>query len=113
VRWKRHEAPRLAGLVLALTLLVPLPALARNSDQSAAYSAATGLGATLCTLVYTPLKIVYAGGGSLISGLAWMWTLGDKDVAGPIFKSSVRGDYVVTPRNLEGRDKLVFVGPQY
>ncbi len=113
MRTKRHEAPRLAGLSLALTLLVPLPALARSDNESAAYNAATGLGSTLCTLVYTPLKISYAAGGTLISGLAWIWTRGDKDIAGPIFKSSVRGDYIVTPRNLEGRDKLVFVGPQY
>lgn len=99
--------------MFVLTLLAPLSAPAAQGDESTAYNAATGIGSTLCTLVYTPLKVVYAAGGSLVSGLAWMWTLGDKDIAGPILMSSVRGDYVVTPRNLEGRDKLVFVGPRY
>ena len=109
----RHEAPRLARVALVLALLKPLPAQAQEVEPSTGYTAVTGLGSTLCTLVYTPLKLVYAAGGSVVSGLAWMWTLGDKEIAGPIFNSSVRGDYVVTPANLEGRDDLHFVGPQY
>ncbi len=108
-----HEAPRLAGLTLALALLLPLSAQARNSGDSIGYNALTGIGSTVCTFVYMPLKLVYAGGGSLISGLAWMWTLGDSDVAAPIFFRSVRGDYIVTPGNLEGRDTLHFVGSPY
>ena len=112
---ERHEAPRLAGIGLAFTLLLlaPHPARAERGDESTGYNAMIGIGSTLCTLVYTPLKVVYAAGGSLISGLAWMWTLGDTEVAGPIFFTSIRGDYVVTPSNLEGRDELHFVGPYY
>lgn len=110
---KRHEAPRLAMLALACVLSLPGSALAAEEPTSTAYNAATGIGSTLCTLVYTPLKVAYAAGGSVVSGLAWLWTLGDKKIAGPIFFSSVRGDYVVTPGNLEGRDELEFVGPRY
>jgi hypothetical protein len=112
---ERHEAPRLAGIALAtaLLLLAPNPAHAGSGTESTGYNALTGLGSTICTLVYTPLKVVYAAGGSVVSGLAWMWTLGDTEVAGPIFFTSVRGDYVVTPGNLEGRDELHFVGPYY
>ena len=112
---ERHEAPRLAGMLLALALLLlaPVPAQAGAGSESTGYNALTGIGSTLCTLVYTPLKVVYAAGGSLLSGLTWMWTLGDTEVAGPIFFTSIRGDYVVTPGNLEGRDELHFVGPYY
>jgi hypothetical protein len=117
VRIRRHEAPRLArqlsAFALVFVLLCPPAALAGDEPASTGYNAVTGLGSTLCTLVYTPLKIVYAAGGSLVSGLAWMWTLGDKEIAGPILYTSVRGDYVVTPGNLEGRDELHFVGPYY
>ncbi len=109
----RHGAPRLAGVALTLALLVPLSAEARNSEGSPGYEALTGIGSTLCTFVYMPLKLAYAGGGSLISGLAWIWTLGDSEVAGPIFFRSVRGDYIVTPGNLEGRDTLHFVGSPF
>ena len=66
--------------------------------------------AALCTLVYSPIKLTYAAGGLLISGLAWLWTAGDTGVAGPIFTASLRGDYVVTPAHLEGRRPLEFVG---
>ena len=108
------RAPRLAGLALATVLLVVSPASARDDERpSAAYNAITGIGATLCTLIYTPVKIAYAAGGTIISGLAWLWTVGDGEIAGPIFWSSVRGDYIVTPRNLEGRDRLEFFGRRY
>jgi hypothetical protein len=69
-----------------------------------------GVGAALCTLVYSPVKVVYATGGLVVSGLAWLWTLGDGDIAGSIFRSSVGGDYVVTPSHLEGERDLRFRG---
>ena len=106
---------RLGALLIALAFLcAPSPVLAAEPEgESAAYSGITGVGAALCTLVYAPLKFAYALGGSVISGLAWAWTLGDTDVSGPILRSAVRGDYVVTPSHLEGRSDLRFVGPQY
>ena len=105
---------RLGALLIALALLsAPLPGLAAEPPESAAYSGLTGAGAALCTLVYAPLKVAYALGGTVISGLAWAWTLGDTDVSGPILRSAVRGDYVVSPAHLEGRRDLHFVGSQY
>jgi hypothetical protein len=107
---------RIAGLLLAL-LLVATPALAQEPEQpqegTTTYTALTGVGAGLCTLVYAPVKVAYAIVGSVLSGLAWLWTAGDTDVSGPIFRAAVRGDYVVTPAHLEGRRSLHFVGPQY
>ena len=108
-----NRAPRLAGVALVTALLGVWPASARDEPPGAAYNAATGIGAMICTLIYTPMKISYAAGGTVISGLAWLWTRGDGDIAGPIFWGSVRGDYVVTPRNLDGRDRLEFIGRRY
>ena len=99
--------------VAVLTGSAAQPAGAQESDESTGYSAVTGIGAALCTVVYVPLKVGYAVGGTVISGLAWLWTLGDTSIAGPILRSAVQGDYVVTPDHLEGYRELKFIGPQY
>jgi len=112
VREPRCLATCLGSLVLGLAFLLG-PAAARAEEESTAYSGLAGFGAAVCTLVYAPLKIVYAAGGMVISGLAYAWTVGDTRIAGPIFFSAVRGDYVVLPKHLEGRSDLEFVGPQY
>ena len=112
---ERRSLPLRGGRrALAIALLLAMaPPSARAEEEGPAYSALVGIGAAVCTLVYSPLKVVYATGGSVVSGLAWLWTLGDTSVAGPILRSSVKGDYVVTPRHLEGQRSLHFVGPQY
>ncbi len=99
--------------VAVLTSAAAQSASAQQSDESIAYSAVTGVGAALCTIVYVPLKVGYAVGGTVISGLAWVWTLGDTSISGPILRSAVQGDYVVTPAHLEGYRDLKFIGPQY
>jgi hypothetical protein len=109
-------AGRAAALLLGLTLLLaPLSAGARDDHEPehTAHTGLVGIGAGLATLVYAPLKLTYALTGSVMSGLVWLLTFGDSDVAGPIFKRSIRGDYVVAPDQLTGRHALVFVGRRY
>ena len=74
-----------------------------------------GSAAAITTLIYSPLKLVYAGGGTLASGLTWMFSGGDSDAAKTVMTRSVRGSYTVTPEMLQGRQKLEFVGraPEY
>ena len=104
----------LVALQLGIALLAAAPAAwAQQEDESVAFEGVVGVGAAICTLVYSPLKVAYAIGGSVVSGLARMWTLGDTSIAGPIFRSSVRGDYVVTPSHLAGQRELHFLGPSY
>lgn len=101
----------LATLVLAAALaLAPASARAEAEDESLLYTGVVGVGSVVCTLVYSPLKVVYAASGLVVSGLAWMWTLGNTDVAGPIFTAAVGGDYVLMPAHLEGRQDLHFTG---
>jgi hypothetical protein len=98
-------------MALALAAVLALaPSTARAEEDSLAYEGVIGVGAAVCTLVYSPIKLAYAAGGLVIGGLAWLWTAGDTSVAGPIFTTSLGGDYVVTPAHLDGRRSLEFVG---
>jgi hypothetical protein len=114
MRRRRTLTRTLIALQLGIALLTAAPvARAQQEDESVTSEGVVGAGAAICTLVYGPLKVAYAIGGSVMGGLAWMWTLGDTSVAAPIFRSSVRGDYVVTPSHLAERRELQFIGPTY
>ena len=102
---------RLGALALVVVLTaIPMSARAEEEDESLAYEGSVGIGAALCTLVYSPLKVAYAAGGLVVSSLAWMWTMGDTSIAGPIYQSALGGDYVVTPSHLDGQTELSFNG---
>jgi hypothetical protein len=86
--------------------LGPGEAFARDGKPGALAS----VGALVCTLVYSPVKIAYAAGGLVVGSLAWLWSFGSKRVSRPIFRSAVRGDYVVLPEHLTGDKPLRFRG---
>ncbi len=98
-----------AFALVAVLAWAPLSASAEE-EESLAYEGSVGVGAAICTLVYSPLKVVYAVGGLLVSSLAWIWTMGDSSIAGPIYQAAVGGDYVVTPAHLDGQRDLRFSG---
>lgn len=101
------------GLLLGVALsLLPLPAAAEVPEPTA-YSGAVGIGAALGTLIYAPLKLTYALTGSLIGGMAWIWTGGDSEVATPIVHSAIKGDYVISPAHIEGERPIEFHGSKY
>ena len=54
--------------------------------------------------------MVYALGGLIVGGFAWVFSAGDNDVARSVVTPAVRGDYVVTPSNLRGEEELEFIG---
>ena len=85
------------------------------ASNELAQEGGTGALAALTTLVYGPLKILYATGGLIFGGLAYGFSGGNKDVLNAVLTPTVRGDYVVTPRALRGDDNLHFLGqdPQY
>jgi hypothetical protein len=103
-------------LVLSTLLMAAVavgPPLARaQEDAPDSDGSFISAGSFLCTLVYSPLKIAYAASGIAIGSLAWVWSFGNRRVARPIFKSSVGGDYVVTPAHLGGKRPLRFIGRQ-
>lgn len=101
---KRMRRGVALGVLLGLCLVfAPAPA---QAERDTAINAA----AAVCSLVYAPTKIAFAGLGTVVSGLAWAMTGFDGEVARPIFYSTVRGDYVITPTHLEGRRPVEFVG---
>ena len=104
-----------AAVVCAVVLgLAPGTAAA---EEGTAAEAGVGALAAISSLVYGPVKVVYALGGAVVGGFAWVFSAGDNDVAIPIWNRSVRGDYVVTPQHLRGERPLEFIGrdpdPQY
>jgi len=101
-----HRRTTRRGVALALVLAATLWA----SPAHATNDAAIGAGAAVCSLLYSPAKLVFAGLGTVVSGMAWLMTGFDSEVARPIFYSAVRGDYVITPAHLEGRRGVEFVG---
>ena len=100
-----------AGLLAAVLVMAPSLTFAED-DKAAEVSKESGLGAAaaLSSLVYGPVKILYAVGGLVVGGCAWVFTAGDGQVAETVFTRSLRGDYVITPGILLGEEELVFIG---
>jgi hypothetical protein len=100
------------GLAAGLSGGAPANAeeLVSPETKQTAEQGGMGAAAGLTSVVYAPVKVAYAAGGSVVAGLAYVLSGGDKDVAKPIFDASVRGDYVVTPEHLSGKRELEFVG---
>jgi hypothetical protein len=100
----------LAG-VLALALVVaPSVGLAGEKAKETSRESGLGAAAAISSLVYAPVKLVYALGGLVVGGCAWIFTAGDSEVAEKVFTRSLRGDYVITPSILQGEDSLEFIG---
>jgi hypothetical protein len=78
--------------------------------ESQAAEAGIGTAAALTSLIYGPIKVCYATLGLVFGGMAWGLSGGDSDVMNAIITPAVRGDYVVTPDMLRGRDDLEFFG---
>jgi len=102
---RRLRAAAAAGA--SALLLLPGPAAAEES-----LTQDVGLGAlsAICTLVYTPLKIAYATGGTGVALLVWIWSVGDIDTTQQVLRATAGGDYVVTREHLRGLRVLEFNG---
>ena len=101
-----NQPIRSVVLAFTLTALAASPALA----DPPAKEAKTGATVVLANVVYMPAKVLYAAGGGLVAGMAYLFSAGDKEVAKPILDASIGGDYIVEPEHLSGDKKLVFFG---
>ena len=93
-------------LMATLTSLSASPALAEKPTSEMK----TGATAVLANVVYIPAKLLYAAGGGVVAGMAYLFSAGDKEVAKPILDAAIGGDYLVQPEHLAGDKKLVFFG---
>lgn len=130
VRFKRITAASLIATIFALAMLavVSVPtgdALAQSAaggppaaqvpqpaDGGVNWSGAGwGAAALVSNVVYIPAKFIYAALGGLVGGASWALTGGNSQTANTIWRSSLGGDYVVTPDMLQGKQSLHFSGP--
>jgi hypothetical protein len=96
---------------LAFSLWVaPATVFARDSAGEVGKESGLGAAAAISSLIYGPVKLVYALGGLVVGGCAWIFTAGDSQVAETVFTRSLRGTYVVTPEILMGEERLEFIG---
>ena len=86
---------------------VPQPADNNVNWPGAGY----GAGALLCNLLYIPAKLTYAILGGIVGGGTYLITAGNQQAANTVWRSSLGGDYVVTPQMLAGQQPINFSGP--
>jgi hypothetical protein len=89
------------------TTQVPQPADNNVNWPGAGY----GAGALLCNVLYIPAKLTYAILGGVVGGGAYLITAGNQQAANTVWRSSLGGDYVVTPQMLAGQQPINFSGP--
>jgi hypothetical protein len=70
-----------------------------------------GAAALFGNLLYLPAKLTYALLGSIVGGGAWCLTGGNTQTANTIWRSSLGGDYVLTPQMVAGEQPINFSGP--
>ena|SRR5579871_2926106 len=125
---RKSSNSRIVAGALALMMMAPIGNLASSAfaqtgtsqasqvpqpDQGGVNWAGVGYGAgSLATnILYIPAKLVYALFGGIVGGGAWCLTGGNTQTANTIWRSSLGGDYVVTPDMLAGKEPIHFSGP--
>lgn len=98
------------GLLMIALVAAPSAVLAEGKATEVAKESGLGVAAAVSSLVYAPVKLIYATGGLMVGAVAWLFTAGDADVAEQILTRSLRGTYVITPKILLGEEPLEFVG---
>ncbi|HTO53381.1 MAG TPA: hypothetical protein VMR50_08340 [Myxococcota bacterium] len=94
------------GVLAAAVLAGPRTAKAEDYD----HPAMSYVGAGVASLLYFPAKVAFAVGGAVTSGVAYAVTLGRPEPSDDIWRSTVEGDYVVTPDMIDGHRAVHFVG---
>jgi hypothetical protein len=74
-------------------------------------SVGSGVGAVASNVLYIPAKLVYGTLGGIAGGAGYALTAGNKRVADTIWRSSLGGDYVITPGMVSGKEPVHFSGP--
>jgi hypothetical protein len=121
--WNRSV--RFTLLTLALAVAIPAAAKAQTANTPAATPqvaqppesgvdwSGVGIGAAtvVADVVYVPTKVVYAILGGIGGGAGWALTGGNSQVSDTIWRSSLGGDYVLTPGMVRGDEPIHFSGP--
>ena len=125
---RKSSNSRLVAGALALMMMAPIGNLASSAFAQTSTSASSqvpqpdqggvnwagvgyGAGSLATNILYIPAKLVYALFGGIVGGGAWCLTGGNTQTANTIWRSSLGGDYVVTPDMLAGKEPIHFSGP--
>ncbi len=107
-----------ALIILCIYVIMTVPAVhaedASDDSGGAEFTVSdTGMEAAsaLATIVYFPVKAVFALGGGIVGGLTYAFTGGDEEATNKVWHTSMEGDYMVEPENLTGETPINFVGP--
>lgn len=102
-------------LVVMVTIATPAArvanaALSAEQADDEGHPAVTWVATALLDVLYVPAKVLVGSAGVITSSLAYVVTVGDSDTFSAVWNSAVKGDYVVTPRMIEGKDPVHFAG---
>jgi hypothetical protein len=84
---------------------------AASASEGESHSAGFYVGAILANVVYVLGKIVFAALGAVTSGLTYLVTVGNSETTRSVWDATVEGTYVITPRHIEGKEPVRFIGP--
>lgn len=120
-------------LVLAALLMIAPPAMAQNAQTSGLVignaqngqaqvpqppdgdvnwkGVGIGAGTVAGNVLYVPAKLVYGILGGITGGASYLLTGGNTQAANTIWRSSLGGDYVLTPDMVSGQKPIHFSGP--
>ena len=110
-----HGLPTVAFIVvMTFCSMMAAPAWSQSSSTDRQQGTPAGVGmqvaSVAATVVYFPFKSVYALGGGLVGGLAYLLSGGSEQTAKSIWIPSMYGTYYISPEHLTGERPVRFVG---
>lgn len=120
------NSTRIGVVIMVAALMLPLAAQAQDSsgvgsnpqvpqpEESSGVNwkgVGVGAGTVVGNIFYMPAKLLYGIGGGLVGGAGYLMTGGNKQVSNTIWRSSLGGDYVLTPNMVAGKQPVHFSGP--
>ena len=88
------------------------PQIAQPADGSVNWKGVgIGAGTVATNIFYVPAKLAYGVLGGIGGAAGYALTGGNKQVADSIWRSSLGGDYVLTPDMMTGQRPIYFSGP--
>lgn len=101
-------------VVMTFCSMVASPAWSQSSSTDRQQGTPSGVGmqvaSVAATIVYFPFKSVYALGGGIVGGLAYLLSGGSEQTAKSIWIPSMYGTYFISPEHLTGERPVRFVG---
>jgi len=94
--------------LLGIAALEMLAVPAQAAQESTGQQVVLGAGSVLGTLVYAPVKTSFCILGAVSSGFAF--PIAGPKTAGNIASSTCGGTWVVTPKALQGKERVRFLG---